>query len=153
MLLSKVLAATVRLHGASFESVKWVGPLFPAEQLTKILFLIASSLEDRCSNCTNICSGSPMLSFGVLLLMGVGTVWRKALANLSPSWTWAGVVRCSPSGSRGSPLPSMHVTLLEAQSAVVQTNFLVGSVEQKGSSPELTGPWNGNVKRRWSSRC
>ena len=57
-------------------------------------------------------------------------------------------MRCSPSGSRGSPLPSMHVTLLEAQSAVAQTNFLVGSVEQKGSSPELTRPWSRNVKRR-----
>ncbi|KAJ9549982.1 hypothetical protein OSB04_022525 [Centaurea solstitialis] len=39
--LSKLLAPTVRIHGASFDSRALKGPELPAEQLTKIPFCMA----------------------------------------------------------------------------------------------------------------
>ncbi|CAI0414030.1 unnamed protein product [Linum tenue] len=42
-ILSKLVAPTVRIHGASFDNVLLVGPKLPAEQLTNIPFSMAAN--------------------------------------------------------------------------------------------------------------
>ncbi|KAI9401372.1 hypothetical protein POPTR_001G113533v4 [Populus trichocarpa] len=79
ILLSRVLAPTVRIHGASLDNVMLKGPEFPAAQLTNIPFCMAANEPMETLSSKNGTESPP----------------RESESTSTPSWTAASVVKQS----------------------------------------------------------